>query len=151
MASRHRSRERALQMIFQWEASGDSPEQVVSAYWGGLAAEPDQPALKEDEFSSSLLYGVASRVKTIDDLIQRHASNWKIDRMAGVDRNILRLAVYEMERGDTAPPVAISEALELGRRFSGEKSAAFLNGVLDAIRKSLEMGGEPAPGDDAAE
>jgi N utilization substance protein B len=138
MASRHRSRERALQMIFQWEAGGDSPEQVADAYWGGLAAEPDQPVPAEDRFASSLLCGVASRVATIDALITRHAANWKLERMAAVDRNILRLAVYEMERGETAPPVIINEALELGRRYSGDKSAGFLNGVLDAIRKTLE-------------
>lgn len=125
-------------MIFQWEAGGDSPEDVAAAYWGGLAAEPDQPMPTEDRFASSLLYGVASGTATIDALIVKHANNWKLERMAGVDRNILRLAVYEMQRGETAPPVVISEAIELGRRYSGEKSAGFLNGVLDAIRKTLE-------------
>ncbi len=145
MPSRHRSRERALQMIFQWEASGDSPQEVITAYWGGLAAEPDEALPAEDEFASSLLYGVTRSTKTLDDLIRRHASNWKIERMAAVDRNILRLAVYEMERGETAAPVVINEALELGRRYSGEKSAGFLNGVLDAIRKSLESGAGAPP------
>ena len=135
-------------MIFQWEASGDAPEQVAAAYWGGLAAEPDQAPPSEDEFASSLLYGVARRTAALDELIRKHAANWKLERMAAVDRNILRLAVYEMERGETAPPVVISEALELGRRYSGEKSAGFLNGVLDAIRKSLEFGGG-AENDDA--
>ncbi|MBI1355536.1 MAG: transcription antitermination factor NusB [Acidobacteria bacterium] len=138
MASRHRSRERALQMIFQWEASGDEPEQVVASYWNGLATEIGQPAPAEDQFANSLLHGVARRAKSLDDLIRKHASNWKLERMAAVDRNILRLAVFEMQQGDTAPVVAINEALELGRRFSGEKSARFLNGVLDAIRKTLE-------------
>lgn len=150
MASRHRLRERALQMIFQWEASGDSPEQVASVYWGGLAVEPDQPPLAEDRFANSLLFGVAAHTASLDALITKYASNWKIERMAAVDRNILRLAVYEMEQGETAPPVVITEALELGRRYSGEKSAGFLNGVLDAIRKHLEAGGdseavEPTP------
>lgn len=145
MASRHRSRERALQMIFQWEASGDSPQDVASAYWGGLAAEPDEAPLEEDSFASSLLYGVARRTKSLDELIRSHAANWKLERMAAVDRNILRMAVYEMERGETAAPVVINEALELGRRYSGEKSAGFLNGVLDAIRKSLESGAEAPP------
>ena len=81
---------------------------------------------------------MARRTKSLDELIRKHAANWKLERMAAVDRNILRLAVYEMQEGKTAPVVAINEALELGRRFSGEQSARFLNGVLDAIRKTLE-------------
>ncbi len=145
MPSRHRSRERALQMIFQWEASGDAPDEVVATYWGGLAAEPGEEPPKEDSFANSLLYGVSQRTAAIDALISAHAANWKIERMAAVDRNILRMAIHEMLYGGTAAPVVINEALELGRRFSGEKSAGFLNGVLDAVRKSLEKADTPAP------
>jgi len=128
-------------MVFQWEASGDEPEQVVESYWGGLAGEPGQEQPAEDPFANSLFHGVTRRRDSLDRLIRAHASNWKLDRMAAVDRNILRLAVYEMQQGETGPPVVINEALEMGRRFSGEKSAGFLHGVLDAIRKSLETDG----------
>ena len=73
----------------------------------------------------------------VDDLISRHAAHWRLDRMPTVDRNILRLAVYEMLRTDTPPAVIIDEALELARQFSGEESVHFVNGVLDAVRREL--------------
>jgi transcription antitermination protein NusB len=92
---------------------------------------------KEDDFANALLFGVAGRVGSLDELIRQHADNWKIERMASVDRNILRMAIFEMEKGETAPAVVINEALELGRRFSGDESARFLNGILDAVRKAL--------------
>jgi transcription antitermination protein NusB len=148
MPSRHRSRERALQMIFQWEASGDEPEQVAAAYWGGLASEPGAEPPKEDPFANSLLFGVCRRSAAIDALIIAHATNWKLERMSAVDRNILRMAIHEMQHGGTAAAVVINEAVELGRRFSGEKSAGFLNGVLDAVRKNLEHA-DAAPDDDS--
>ncbi len=138
MPSRHRARERALQMIFQWEASQESPERVASSFWGGLAAEIDEAPPSEDAFANDLLAGVARQSTEIDALIRQHASNWRLERMAAVDRNILRMAIYEMRSGATPPAIAINEALELGRRFSGEQSAGFLNGVLDAVRKTLE-------------
>ena len=138
MPSRHRSRERALQMIFQWEASRDEPEKVISSFWGGLAAEIGEETPEEDVFANELLYGVARRSKEIDALIRKHAANWRLERMAAVDRNILRMAIHEMREGATPPAIAINEAIELGRRYSGDQSARFLNGVLDAIRKTLE-------------
>lgn len=137
MSSRHRSRERALQMIFQWEASGDPPERVVETYWGSLASETAGAAAQEDAFAEKLLRGVSAQADALDALIRKHSDNWRLERMAAVDRNILRLAVYELKQGEPAPAVVINEALELGRRYSGEKSARFLNGVLDAIRKKL--------------
>jgi N utilization substance protein B len=138
MPSRHRARERALQMIFQWEASQEDPSKVIDKFWGGLAAEAGEESPAEDSFANDLLRGVARQSKSLDDLIRKHASNWRLERMAAVDRNILRMATYEMRGGQTPPAIAINEALELGRRFSGEQSARFLNGVLDAIRKTLE-------------
>ena len=141
MPSRHRARERALQMIFQWEASKDAPDQVLSTFWGGLAADMGEELPKEDAFSNDLLSGVVRNSKEIDALICKHASNWRLERMAAVDRNILRMAIYEMRSGKTPAAIVINEAIELGRRFSGEQSARFLNGVLDAIRKTLEADG----------
>ena len=125
-------------MIYQWEASKDSPDQVSGAYWGGLATELGGKTEAEDAFANRLLHGVARNVESLDRLIVEHAEHWKLERMSAVDRNILRLGAYEMRDEGTAAAVAIDEAVDLGRRFSGEASAKFVNGVLDAIRKSLE-------------
>ncbi|MEZ5361033.1 MAG: transcription antitermination factor NusB [Bryobacterales bacterium] len=138
MPSRHRARERALQMIFQWEASREEPSKVIDKFWGGLAAEIGEEQPKEDAFANQLLLGVARQSKSLDELIRKHAANWRLERMAAVDRNILRMAIFEMRGGETPPAIVINEALELGRRYSGDQSARFLNGVLDAIRKTLE-------------
>lgn len=124
-------------MIFQWEQSQASPEEVMAAYWGGLAAEGAGQGESDDPFANKLLQGVVRRCPTIDDLIRKHAENWRLERMPAVDRNILRLAVFELLERTAAPAVVIDEALEVGRRFSGDESARFLNGVLDAIEKSL--------------
>ncbi len=139
MPSRHRSRERALQMIFQWDSSRAPTDKVREAYWGNLSSETGTaPSGGDDAFSNRLLEGVAENIDHIDELIQRHAANWRLERMSAVDRNILRMAVYELLEESAAPAVIINEALEIGRRFSGEESAPFLNGVLDAVRKALE-------------
>jgi N utilization substance protein B len=127
-------------MIFQWEASQDEIDEVIASFWGGLATEAGEEAPEEDEFANELLRGVASQAKSLDTLIRNHAANWRLERMAAVDRNILRMAIYEMRSGAPAA-IVINEAIELGRRFSGEQSARFLNGVLDAIRKTLEKEG----------
>lgn len=128
-------------MIFQWEASQDEPEDVIESFWGGLAGEIGEEVPREDPFANALLKGVVRQAKPLDELIRKHASNWRLERMAAVDRNILRMAIYEMRGGETPPAIAINEAIELGRRFSGDQSARFLNGVLDAIRKTLEKDG----------
>jgi len=135
-------------MIFQWEASKDAPENVIRSFWGGLAADIGEELPKEDAFANELLTGVVRHAKEIDVLIRKHAANWRLERMAAVDRNILRMAIHEMRGCKTPAAIVINEAIELGRRFSGEQSARFLNGVLDAIRKTLEADGvisaEPA-------
>jgi N utilization substance protein B len=148
MPSRRRSRERALQMIFQWEQSQATPEQVMESYWGGLASEEPGATPPDDPFANRLLEGVARCRESIDELITRHAEHWRIERMSAVDRNILRMAIFELLEKTAAPAVVIDEALEIGRRFSGDESARFLNGVLDAVEKSLQSKGpviEPQP------
>jgi N utilization substance protein B len=92
---------------------------------------------RPDAFAQDLLRGVTQELPAIDDLITRHAANWRLERMPAVDRNVLRLAVYEMLRTDTPAAIVIDEALELARRFAGEESVQFVNGVLDAVRKEL--------------
>ena len=125
-------------MLYQWEASRDAPPDVIRAYWNGLSAELGGEKVENDSFANSLFNGVAKAAPQLDSVIEKHASNWKLDRMAAVDRGILRMAAYELQQDETPAAIVINEALDLGRRFSGEQSARFLNGVLDAIRKSSQ-------------
>jgi N utilization substance protein B len=155
MASRRRARERAMQMLFQWDLSKDSPEKVIDLFWGnwsrGIRQSPwnlkkdpiPAPKQERDEdlrsLSNDLFNGTVAAVTDIDQIIRRHAQHWRPERMATVDRNILRLAVYELtSRPDTPPVVVINEAMEVARRFSEEDSVKFINGVLDNIRKEVE-------------
>ena len=138
-------------MLFQWEASGQPAHDVMDAYWGGLSAEIGEPAPEEDRFANSLLEGVSRRVAELDKLIREHAENWRLERMSAVDRNVLRLAIHEMRKLETPPAIAINEAIELGRRYSGDQSARFLNGILDAVRRTLEKTGEIAAAPPSAE
>ena len=137
MPSRHRSRERALQMIYQWDQSKAPTGSIISAFWGGLFGDEPGVPTEPDPFANGLLEGVVESIESIDELIKAHAQNWRLDRMPAIDRSILRLAIYEMMREPSLGPVVINEALEIGRRFS-EDSGPFLNGVLDAVRRSLE-------------
>jgi N utilization substance protein B len=89
---------------------------------------------------ASLVHGVVENLAEVDEQITKHAEHWRMERMPAVDRNILRLAVYEMSRGGAPAPVAIDEALELARKFSGEESVQFVNGVLDAVNRDLQKG-----------
>ena len=138
MSSRHRSRERALQLLYQWESSGETPEAVITTYFKSLSDSIGGKVVSQDRFAEQLFHGVTRRAASLDEVIQKHASNWKLDRMALVDRNVLRIAIYEMDQGDSAAAVVIDEAIELARRFSGEKSSKFVNGVLDAVRHTRE-------------
>ena len=137
MASRHESRERALQMLFLWDQTRETPEKVIEGYWGGLASEVLPARAVVDEFANQLLCGAVRRAPEADLLIQAHAEHWRLERMPAVDRNVLRLAVFELLEAQTPAPVVIDEALEIARRFSGDESVQFINGVLDAIRKAL--------------
>ncbi len=136
--ARHRARQQALQLLFQWDLRRIPIEDLVRDYYNSLLVNEETLATpRPDPFAENLLRGVVQDIAGVDELIARHAANWRIERMPVVDRNILRLAVYEMLRTDTPPAVAIDEALELARRFSGEESVHFVNGVLDAVRREL--------------
>jgi len=132
MPSRRRSRQRALQILFQWDARRQPVEDAINAYYDTLYSE-EQP--ERDPFVADLVRGTITNLEEIDGRISRHAEHWKMERMPAVDRNILRLAVYEMTRLGAPAAVAINEALELARRFSNEESVHFVNGVLDAIHR----------------
>ena len=136
--ARHRAREQALQLLFQWDVRRTPHEEILKGYYGSLLVSEDSPARpRPDAFAEALFRGVTKEIEPIDELITKHAEHWKIPRMPAVDRNILRIAVYEMLHTDTPAAVAIDEALELARRFSGEESVHFVNGVLDAVRREL--------------
>src|ERR1019366_6441911 len=141
MASRRRARQRALQILFIWDARKQPVEEAMDAYYDALYSEEK---LERDPFVATLVRGTVEHLAEVDDRITRHAEHWRIERMPAVDRNILRLAVYEMLSTPTPPAVVIDEALELARQFAGEESVHFVNGVLDAVRRELRPA-EPAP------
>ena len=137
--ARHRAREAALQMLYQWEVGKLSMFEVRQTFWThqheGREPVPDD----QRTFATTLADGVAARVEELDPLIAEAAEHWRLERMNVMDRLILRLAVYEFlhERG-TPGKVVINEALELARSFSGDEAVRFVNGILDGIRRKLE-------------
>ncbi len=127
-----------MQLLFEWDIRRLPLDEILSGYYDSLLISDDAPEHPvRDPFAETLLRGVTAEITLIDEMITRHAAHWKIQRMPTVDRNLLRIAVYEMLRTETPPAVAIDESLELARRFSGEESVHFINGVLDAVRKEL--------------
>ena len=149
-AARHRARAAALQMLYQWEVGRVSAHEAVRTYWPGRDAPPSEEdehadLLPEDAvdeagrtFANALVAGTIARVAEADDLIAKHLKNWRIERVAVVDRLVMRLAIFELlSETDTPARVIINEALELARTFSGEDPVPLINGVLDAVRKTL--------------
>jgi len=135
MGPRRKAREYALQMLFQWDITHDAIEQIVATFFQN---QPEESAPIVD-FARSLVTGTIEHVEEIDRLIQRHAEHWRLDRMAVVDRNLLRLATQEfLHDSGTPKTVIINEAIEIARRFSTQESPQFINGILDSIKKELE-------------
>jgi N utilization substance protein B len=139
---RHRAREAALQALYLWEIGRTEPEQALDAFFSEHAGELDEEARA---FVARLVRGTTAEVEALDRLIERRSANWRLARLAVIDRLILRMAVWELrhERG-TPHAVVIDEALELARTFSGDDAVRFVNGVLDGIREMLEQEG-PEP------
>jgi len=134
---RRRAREAALQMLYQWEVGRTSANEAIGTYWPSRDADG---AVSEEhrEFANRLVRGTIARVGELDELLARRAQNWRVERMAVLDRLILRLATFElMDEPDTPAKVVINEAIELARTYSGDESVAFVNGILDAVRKDL--------------
>ena len=120
-------------MLFQWEQGKHPPQHVIYSFLGPLKLDP-----QVEQFARDLFEGTVAEVEVLDQRLREHAENWRLERMAAVDRNLLRLALYELlHYSETAPAVVINEAIEIARRFSGKDSMNFVNGVLDAIRKKL--------------
>jgi N utilization substance protein B len=160
MAARHRSRQRALQVLYQWDMTKRPVDEAIRAFYDTLDADKiaDEPMEEQqdeqdglgdeqedgappsgrDPFMEELAKGASEMAPDIDHRIAEKSANWKLERMPVVDRNILRLGIYEMSRQDTPAAVVIDEALELARQFSGEDSVAFINGVLDAVHKEIK-------------
>jgi len=137
MGSRRKSRECALQMLFQWDITHDLIEQIAATFWESHNGEEEPQETRT--FAEALASGTVAHVERIDALIARHAENWRLDRMAVVDRNLLRLATYEfLFDAETPKSVVINEAIEIARRFSAQESPQFINGILDSIRKEVE-------------
>ena len=132
MTLRRKSREFALQMLFEWDMARQEPARVEKTFWKSARA-----AVSTREFANELFEGTVQQASALDELIAKVAENWRLERLAAIDRNILRLAIYEMRAGETPATVVIDEALELAKKFSSAEAPAFLNGVLDAARKSL--------------
>lgn len=131
MGRRRNAREAALQILYELEFNEAGPEAVL------LRKKKENPAdTDRTNYSAWLVRGVSGRREEIDGLIQGAAKNWRVARMGLIDRNILRLAVYEMlEEKTLVPAIIINEAVDIARRFSGDESADFVNGVLDAVRR----------------
>lgn len=136
---RRRAREVALQMLYQWEVGGEDLETVFETY---PRVRPTGLDEAHEELAHGLVRGTAERLEQIDRLIDAHTQNWRLERLAVIDRLVLRLAVSELlGRPDTPPVVVINEAIELARVYSGEAAVKFVNGVLDAVKRELQEGG----------
>ena len=136
MGARRKARVCALQMLFQYDIARPRADELTRTYWDSFGEDmADVPR----DFSNNLALGAISHLDEIDNLIKKRAENWRIQRMAVVDRNILRLAIYEfLYESETPKTVVINEALEIARRFSTFEATQFINGILDAIKRDLE-------------
>ena len=135
MAARHRSRRRALQVLFEWDMRRDSIDRAISHYYDTLYSEENEKQPKQDRFMEELVRGTVANSDEIDRKIEAKSEHWRLQRMPVVDRNILRLAIYELTQQAVPAPVIIDEALELARQFSGDESLSFINGILDAVHR----------------
>ncbi len=140
MPARHRSRQRALQVLFLWDLRKQAIEEAITSFYETLDSEEEDPPQRaaRDQFMEALVRGASKNAPDIDRRITDKSEHWRLERMPAVDRNILRLAVYEMSELQTPAPVVIDEALELARQFSGDESVSFINGVLDAVHRDVK-------------
>ena len=121
-----------MQMLFQWDMSGQEPAKLEVKFWKEARAADSTRAL-----ANQLFEGAAKESATADALIVQQAVNWRLERLAVIDRAILRLAIYELCATPTPPKVVLNEAVQLAKKFSSQEASAFVNGLLDAIHRSL--------------
>lgn len=137
MGARRTGRERALQALYQLEMATSTSAEALASAWSASAEEgkADPDAVR---FAQELVEGVRANQAEIDQLIEKHSHNWRLDRMSRIDRNVLRLGVFELKyRPDIPKKVSINEAVELGKNFGTEESSAFVNGLLDRVAVAL--------------
>jgi N utilization substance protein B len=130
---RTKARERALQALYQIDVAAEGIDDALARFWRSF--EPVEREVREQ--AEALVRGVADHRREVDDVIEGASTNWRLDRMAKVDRNVLRLAVHELLHGDVPVKVVLDEAIELGKKFGSESSGAFVNGVLDKVAAGL--------------
>jgi N utilization substance protein B len=139
---RRRAREFALQVLFSLDVNdGTTAAQALAAFWRDFAAEDPGADLDPTvrQFAEELVRGTAEHLAEIDEIVQRASKNWRLERMARVDRNVLRLATYELRFSPDVPAkVVINEAIEVARRYGAAESPAFVNGILDRISQELK-------------
>jgi N utilization substance protein B len=135
MGARRKARELALQMLYQHDMSGNAPDMIVSTFEDLQKSKPNTR-----EFAIKVFKGTIEHMAKIDDMIVAQADNWRIERMAVVDRNIIRMSIYEfLHENDTPKLVIIDEAIEIAKRFGTQKSSQFINGILDGILKRYNL------------
>lgn len=139
MGKKRKVRESALQVLFQLEFDESPPGPSLQRYWADR-----NPGADEKDGVTGLVMGVMAHRDAIDEAIQTVSEHWRMSRMVLVDRNILRIAAYEMMFGeeDLAPAIVINEAIEIAKKYSGDRSAVFINGILDALKQKLKNGAE---------
>jgi N utilization substance protein B len=131
---RRKSREFALQLLFQWEMGGEEPSKIKKKFWRVARGSPDTRA-----FANKLFEGAVAESAALNELIGRFSENWSTARMAAIDRAILHLAVFEMQTSDSPLKVVVTEAVELAKKYSSEESASFISGVLNAIHSAPQV------------
>jgi N utilization substance protein B len=133
LSTRRKSRELALQALYQWNITRQDPFLILDQQKVNFS-----PADEEDEFAQQIIVGVLEHYNHIDELIEKFSEHWRLDRISIIDRNILRMAIFELLfREDIPPRVTLNEAIDLGKRFGSEDSSAFINGILDHIQKEV--------------
>ena len=140
MGTRHKARELAIQALYQLEVKGEAPKEIkeMMGLWESLFRGEVEAVGADREFTFALLDGCYRNLKEIDGLIEKHSTHWKLPRMAIVDRNILRLAVYELlYTHETPTNVVLDEAIELGKKFGTVESGSFINGILDHVAQEV--------------
>jgi len=137
MSNRHLARTIAMQSLFMWDFNGKQDKDLEEAVAGSFSHFA--PNFNDNGFVKNLIKGVVANLKEIDGMIIKYATEWPLDQITIVDRNILRIGIYELSlAGDIPPKVAINEAIEIAKTFGGESSGKFVNGVLGAIYKKME-------------
>jgi len=135
MGARRKARELALQMMYQHDMSGNGQDMIIENFEDLQKSKPNTR-----EFATKIFRGTVDHIAEIDTMIQAQADNWRLSRMAVVDRNIIRMSVYEfLHEGDTPNLVVIDEAIEIAKKFGNDKSSQFINGILDGILKRYNL------------